>query len=199
MNSHTDGQQVLKAISQARGLMEQIALLLKTADEQMKELGWGTAGNYCITGASTSLLYPKYWMPYYVFRFYKQLPFLSRLVALSVILDDESNERQLVEEPIVSGIVFDYGSGSEVGVISAEQWTYASWHVYMPGYLPDRRNDGSILVCVDPAKAWPKYKCTAKRIASFGFPLLDISSSTDLLTKVVKPLDSLARASSIGE
>src|SRR6266568_17529 len=195
MSASTEGQDTLKAVSQVRNLFKQVGLLLKTADDQMKGQGWQEkAGNYCVTGSSTTLPNPEYWMPYHVFRFYSRNSFPERLVAISVILDVEAEYRDLLNEPIASGIVYDYGEGQTVGTVTSEQYdyNYAGWHIYMPGYMPERKNDGTILVCTDPAATWPKDKCTAKRVASFAVPLVHISDSSTLFGRLVEPLHRLA-------
>src|SRR5207245_4093340 len=114
----------------------------------------------------------------------------SKLVALSIVLDDESGEGR-VTEPLASGIVFDYGEGIEIQ--SDWNFDYAGWHIYMPNYATDKSNDGTILKC-KPKTDWPNDNCTALGAASFGVSLVDIRDSKTLIDRVVQPLDKLARS-----
>jgi hypothetical protein len=189
----TQGVDTLRAVRQIRELLVEISLLLKTADDQMKERDWHEKiGNICVSGASQSLQNPRWWMPHKLHRYYKHDRWSHRLVAISVILDAEPEYKDLVVEPLASGIVFDYGDGQLMGTMTAEQYDYAGWHIYMPGYMPERKRDGTVLVCGNPEKEWPKDKCKARRVASFALPLVDISDSDLLLTKLVERLVGLA-------
>src|SRR2546428_5550553 len=156
----------------------------------MKGRGWESeAGNTCIAGASYTLYAPKNWLPYMVFRFFTHKSCPSKLVAMSVILDDESSERR-VAEPLVTGIVFDYGQGVEIG--NDWEYEYAGWHIYMPDYVANKSNDGTVLTC-KPTTDWPDDNCKAVGATSFGVPLVRIGDAKALFDRVVEPLDKLAR------
>jgi hypothetical protein len=190
MNAASGGQDIVKAVSQVRGLFEQVGLVLQSVESRMKERGWEPrSGNTSVAGASYTMNYPKNWLPYFVFRFYKHKSFPSKLVAMSVILDDESGEGR-VAEPIASGIVFDYGEGIEI----QNDWNfnYAGWHIYMPDYNANSSNDGTVLRC-KPTAHWREDNCTAVDASAFGVPLVEIADAKALLDRVVVPLDSLAR------
>ncbi len=190
MNTATGGQDILKAISQVRGLFEQVGLVLQSVESLMKERGWESkAANTCVAGASYTVYAPKNWLPYVVFRFYKHKSFPSKLVAMSVILDDESSEGR-VAEPLASGIVFDYGEGIEIQ--NDWKYDYAGWHIYMPDYAANKSNDGTVLTC-KPTMHWPDDNCKAVGAASFGIPLVDIVDIKALFDRVVQPLDRLGR------
>ncbi len=191
MNTASEGQDILKAISQVRGLFEQVGLVLQSVESSMKERGWEPkAGNTCVAGSSFTVNYAKNWLPYLVFRFYTHKSFPSKLIAMSVILDDESSERR-VAEPLVTGIVFDYGEGVEIG--NDWEYEYAGWHIYMPDYVASKSNDGTVLAC-KPTTDWPDDNCKAAGAASFGVPLVDIVNAKALFDRLVQPLDKLGRA-----
>jgi len=190
MSTASGGQDILKAISQVRGLFEQVGLVLQSVESSMKERGWEPkSGNTCVAGSSYTVNYPKNWLPYMVFRFYKHKSFPSKLVAMSVILDDDSGEGR-VSEPLASGIVFDYGKGIEIQ--SDWNFEYAGWHIYMPKYTAVKGNDGTVFMC-KPKTDWPRDNCTADSAASFGVLLVGIGDAKTLIDRVVQPLDKLAR------
>ena len=158
-----------------------------------------SCGVPCLLGQEEGRNCPDWrWMPYHVFRFYKSPEFPSRLISVSAILDVEAKEKHRLDEPIISGIVFDYGAGQELGTMTTDQYDYAGWHIYMPGYLPDRKNDGTVLICADPKTDWPSDRCTAERAASFGVPLIEIGDSANLRSRVMEPRDRLARSAILG-
>ena len=69
----TEGQDILRVFQDLRKLFEQVGLLLSTADQIMGEAGWEPkAGNTCLYESSAALYAPKQWMPYYLFRLFRQ-------------------------------------------------------------------------------------------------------------------------------
>src|SRR5207245_6025333 len=117
-----------------------------TADILMADEGWKTTGSTCIS-VSYTLLYPRFWLPRDFFRFYKNNPGHS-LTFVSVLLDDAENESH-VEEPLLTAGWFNYGSGREIG--NQWQYSYARWHLKMPG-----RIDEGKLLSADSKDWWPK-------------------------------------------
>lgn len=194
MTDVAQGQALLKSVSQMREFFAEVSLLLRTADEQMVRRGWDTAfSNYCVIGTSQSVQYPAQWMPYFVYRLYKLKPTETRLAFICAILDVWPHDRHLLTEPVISGIVLDYPEKIDISKLTTDDLDAASWHVFMPGYSPDQKNDGTVLTCDDPAKEWPKDKCKASRLRSFGHPLAAIMDSKSLEQLVVAPLDALGR------
>lgn len=102
------GESILTAVRQVRGLHEDISLLLRTADTAMGEQDWTNAKNdgTALFDMSWSIDRPKQWMPWEVFRFYCHDGRPTVLASISVLLDDGEDR---LREPVVSGACFDFG------------------------------------------------------------------------------------------
>ena len=184
-----EGQNFFKVIRQARDIFGQVSLLLSTAEALMGEANWvlATAYDVALAGGSTTLRQPRKWMPYELFRFFKNNDAPHIITLISVILDD-SEEKGRIEEPLLSAGLFDYGNGNTVGDFS-EYW-YTCFHMYMP----DRRDDGTFLRA--NVESFPEtWSCHFKRVSTFAYPLVDITNAEFLGDKVVSPL--LGEADSI--
>ena len=181
-----DGKNILATLRATRTLFEDVSKMLSTVDAMMRERGWETrASNTCMADLSRTIQSPDYWLPSLVFRYLRHKDMPTKLVAASVILDlVEKPER--VREPLISGIVFDYGPGAEPG--NDWKYEYAGWHVWMPG-----STDDGTPVSAEPKVVWPKDNVRALSVTSFALPLVVITDSDALRGRVVEPLNELAR------
>lgn len=170
-----------------RDLCDDIATLLGTADKMMAEAGWGPAqSNTAIAGTSASVQWPRLWFPSEIFRFYVNARSPELLVYIAVLLDDLERKGAPVTEPLITAGMFDYGPGKP---ISAWQYWYSRWHLYMPGSA----NDGRPLTAPAtlPAGASEKEKYPFTSVTTFGVALASIGDTQALRSKVIEPLMTL--------
>ncbi len=175
-----DGKNISGMVAQMRKLCAQIALLLRTANDMMKEKGWECVSN-ATADASYSLSKPRWWIPQYFCQYWTNKDNSGKLSFVSIILDNRDNESSIqIKEPLLMAGWFDYGPGSEVGDWKSE---YCTYHVYMPG----RKDDGTPLFA-DPKKAWPEEKYPFIRISTFGVPLITVTDTESLKSRIIDPL-----------
>jgi hypothetical protein len=183
----TDGENILKVIKQTRSICEQISLLLRTIDEQMKKAGWNSEGNTAIVESSLSILQPLQWMPSDVFRFYRNENCPNRLAYVSVLLDDDKWKEYTIKEPLITAGFFDYGQ-TKVGQ-QGDNWLY--WYARYYGYLAKEKglNPDGHPFHFDPRTArtgddWGKFESAEV----FALPLTTITSSHDAKSKITDKL-----------
>lgn len=125
-------------VQELRKLCEQISLMLRTVDEQMGIEGWEAASNTA-KSYTDSLLAPKKWIPYEIFRLFKNKEYPHLLAYVSVLLDDdiEGEYAEEITEPLVTAGYFDYGQGKHVD----DNWEYGyvRWYGYMENHIDDGR------------------------------------------------------------
>jgi hypothetical protein len=179
--SDQNGIDCLGAIREVRRLMIDVSKLLLEVDSLVGQEGWELrVGSTAISGGSTSVNLPRNWLPFHVFRFYRNAEFPSTIPCVAVLLDAEDSKIRW-HEPHVSALIMEYEAGSPL----PEGWQLtacANWHLYIPG----RKDDGSLNVVV-PRELWPT-QTTAKRMTSFVVPLMSIRDQLTLKSKVVEPL-----------
>jgi len=179
-----DSADLNRVINQVRDFFEEISKLLLTADALMSKGGWNPMnGNTCTSELSYSLNTPRQWMPNYLCRFYRHRDYPSLLPCVSVILGAIDDDPKLVQEPLVSGCLFDYGKDNIV-----KDWgmRYCNWHIY----TSNRKDDGTICA-VDPRSTWPEEKSLAHKLSSFALPLLSIIDSNSLRESVIDRISNL--------
>lgn len=179
-----DGKNILKAIKQNKKFFEEVALLLKTSDEQMLEKGWYADGNAAIYDMSKSLNEPQRWIPYYLFRIYFNDEYENILAYISILLDDDVWGNYKITEPIITAGYFDYG-GNEVDY---EPWI-TKWYGY---WMEKGREDGIIY---EAKKNWKTefaekfdWKVHFEFYKFFGIPLTLITNASELESKIVNRL-----------
>src|SRR3546814_11049212 len=96
----SEGETILGAIRQLRELHRNVSLLLKTADSAMTEKGWVNAKSdaTALHEMSYSINSPDQWMPWEVFRYYKQKDHTTPMPSTAVFRDDSEG---LTPEPVV--------------------------------------------------------------------------------------------------
>lgn len=188
-----DGENISKLLKEIRKLCNQISLLLVTVDEQMGSNGWEKAGiknkNTAIAYSSASVETPKRWFPDTIFRFYINTNYPNILVFVSIILDDNQiddfvNYPVEIKEPLITAGYFDNGSNNKV-----DKWEHYYARLY--GDMENRIDDGRVYESKenwqedwDPECHFQSYKC-------FGIHLISITNSSDIGSKIIKPLIGL--------
>lgn len=173
------GKNIVHMMGEMKKLFLDIALLLKTADEHMKKMGWTSRSNTCVS-MSYTLDMSSYWFPKFAFRFYKNDGYKHILPFITVVFDDRE-EDTYVEEPLLTAGWHDYGKGNEVG--QNYELDYANWHIYMP----ERRDDGTLVV-VDPRQEWPQYNYSVQKTTTMAIPLTSITNAEQLKARIIDPL-----------
>lgn len=175
-----DGTDCLSAIREIRRLMINVSKLLLEVDSLIGQEGWEPrAGSTAVSGGSTSINLPRNWLPFHVFRFYRNAEFPSVIPCVAVLLDAEDPKISL-NEPHISASILEYDAGTPL----PEGWQLtasANWHLYIPG----RKDDGSLNIVV-PRELWAR-ETTSKRMTSFVIPLMSIPDQLTLKSKVVEP------------
>lgn len=174
------GRNIVLLMEQVRKLFQDTALLLKTADEYMREKGWTTRTNQCVTLSSVPDA-ASGWFPEFAFRFYKHEGYKHLLPFVSVIFYDREGGNH-VEESLVSGGWHDYGKGNTFPEGDLD-WDFARWHLYMP-----RRRDDGTLTSVDPRQEWPQYGYRIQRTSTLAIPLVSVTSAEELKARIIEPL-----------
>ena len=178
------GTETLAAIESMRRLFEEVSKLLGTADSMMAAKGWKPrAANTVIASTSAALYAPRKWLPHNIFRFYQHKSKVNLLGCISVLIgvDSEDDDAVQLREPLVCGLVLDYGEG--IPVPSDWKYEYAAWHLN----IPSRVDDGTLLdVPVNTVKG--SEGCSAIRLRSLAVPLVEITGSEALIRRVVEPI-----------
>ena len=137
-----DGKKILEMMKYNRILCEEISLLFRTTDEQMKEKGWEAYNNVVTYDMSKKYFEPKKWFPNYLFRFYIKSEAKHILAYISILLDDdiENEYEEKMMEPLITAGFFDFGEDNEVTKDNWKPW-YAKWYGY---YRENGKDDGTI-------------------------------------------------------
>ncbi len=165
---------IRSGIQYVQSVLQQITVLLRTADPILDEHGFGALGNVCFDDTSTHLLVPKKWLPHVAFRFYSSEESPRVLLFVSVLLDDRGNEYEPMEECLLTA-----GAIIHKGEEWTKSWCYwwARWH----GFHRPRHDDGRI-VCVE-TKDWAEQTHERKvieRIFTKGVPLPSVQNAAEL-------------------
>lgn len=182
-------------IRQTRQLFSDICLLLQTVDQRTEENGWKPEGGgvATITEHRSHISYPQNWAPWYAFRFYKNSKWKNILSYVSVLLDNPPDKDYEINQPLVTGGVFDYGAGNSV----ERDWEYwfATWYAYVKylGFDREISGDGIIERGIndDWKIKWQEVDGTPVPFVSFkcfGVPLLSVSNPADVESKIIKPM-----------
>ena len=175
------GEQIIKAVHQVREFYSELANLLLTIDSMMREQGWTSAiGSACLGEVSYSVNRPEAWMPFYVYRFYTSARHPT--ILLSACAAVECSDPQRLQEPLLIGQAFQYGS------LKREEWQFpqnmANWHLWMP----QRVDDGTVLAAVDPRSTFPDEGCLAEKLTTFARPLVEFTDTESVKDRLVTPL-----------
>jgi len=162
-------------------LMMDVSKVLLEVDSLMGQEGWEPrVGSTATSGGSYSINWPRNWIPFHVFRFYRNAEFPSVIPCVSVLFEAEAPKIQW-HEPHVSAVIMEYEAGEPLPE-GVQLYACANWHLH----VPNRRDDGTVNV-VEPRALWPR-ESTAKRMSSFVIPLAQIRDQVTLRSMVVAPL-----------
>ena len=174
-------QNVKKAIDDLREVTEQIALLLRTADGFMEDHGWEVRRGNCISG-STGIGSSFEWIPGYFLRTYSNAAFPQVTAYVCVVLSAPyDDDGQFIKQPLITACWCYWGAVKKPSTELLAGWAPA--HIWANG----RKDDGSI-VYTDVRKQWPKdFKNGVTEFYSLALPLDQITSESDLKSKIVEP------------
>lgn len=182
-----EGQNILKLVKQARKLCEQVAMLLRTADEQMSKSDWNPESNSALSDLSYSILNPTAWIPIIAFRFYRHEDYPNRLAYVSALLDDHWYREYTIAEPLVTAGFLDSG---QTEFSDTENW-YARYY----GHLSKHHNlkaDGQPFR-FDRAMLPPNLQGKFENGMVFAVPLVSITSADDVGSLITSKLLSLLK------
>jgi hypothetical protein len=175
---------VVRAFERLREFCNDIAVLLRTADSEMRKGGFvSESKGFVFDGLSAAIDQPDFWLPNYFQRFYLHPARRSILAFISVIVGSPKWPDR-VREAIITGGWFDYGT--EVPGKSW-LWTYAQAHIW----AEPRKDDGTL--CFGDMQGNWKDDANihhVQKIASFAYPLSTIVDGSRLKTKMVDRLTS---------
>ncbi|WP_193371359.1 hypothetical protein [Pelagibius marinus] len=176
-----EGQFILEALRQIRTLHQNISLLLKTADAAMAELKWVNAKTdaTALHEMSYSINSPDQWMPWEVYRYYKNDAYPSLLASTAVLLDD-AEER--VTEPLVTGALFEFDP-------SSTSPSFLNWYATIFKAAPDRTADGQLLE-VSRDQLPTSWQNNFIKVWCFAYPLVDFNNEGDVRSKLIGRLQS---------
>lgn len=180
-----DGENILKLVKQMRRLCEQVAMLLRTADEQMSKADWNIESSTTLSEMSYTILNPTQWIPINAFRFYRHKDYPNRLAYVSVLLDDHGDRAYTIKEPLVTAGFLDYGQGK----ISDDEYWYARYY----GHLSKDHNlksDGQPFR-FDRTMLPPDLQGKFESGRVFAVPLVSISNADDVQSHITSKLLSL--------
>ncbi len=175
-----NGENTNNLIKQMARLYAEISLLLRTADKMMLDKDWEpAAGNTALQG-SRNIDAPNYWIPQDVFRFYSNNNHEQILAYIAVTIFHRDNESKL-EEPLLTCGWLDYGNGNKLAT-----WDY--WYAHIHLYQKKFEIDGKMRP-IDAAFFEKELrKKNIHSAYSLAVPLMDITGTGSLDTKIIKPL-----------
>ena len=177
-----EGAKIVRAIRQIRRLHEDVSLLLRKADDAMREHGWKIAksDSRALYEASSSIDRPQQWMPWEVYRYYRHDDRPTVLASITVLLDDTQRD---FPEPLVLGSVFEF-----------EDATSAAAHRYWAGAMyrvASKGEPAGEIVEVHHQLVEKGWDFESQRGRYFTYPLVAVTSEEILREKIVGKLLSL--------
>lgn len=178
-----DGQQILAGLAETRKFFEQVSLLIRTAEDCLRDAGWDNLfGNKCaeITG---HLYKPRSWMPTDIYRFFVASEDSEEnrdlILFVGVLLDREGAWSGFKEPWITCGL---YQFSPDVNVREFRYWDWVRAH------LDDQHDpDGDFYVYVCSPEEQQEYDGLMYE-AIMALPLVAITSAEDLKQKFIDPL-----------
>lgn len=179
MEKENRGKLILKGLAETRRFFEQVSLLIRTAEESLKEWGWEPiSSSYQSSDITSHLLRPKKWMPRWVSRFFVNEEHENILVYIGVLLDGAGTWAGFRELWVTCGL-FEYLHGKD----PRENWAldWVTTHLFF-----ERDSDGKF--------HWREYPPDESksegilREATMALPLIKVTNADDLKFKVTDPL-----------
>ena len=176
------GEQLYKALDQARGIYVEIGRMLHDCDRLMEEHGWIAPKNETVSGISGSINHPEKWMPLAVNRLYVNEGKLNTTKVVSVIVEDEWN--QGLKEPIIVGSTYQTNEQKMTGFFS---WDHTWWWFKLLSAKPDGEIWPVTATTSDTAefnKAFSRFT----GIELFGCPMADVTGTDTIKSLIITPL-----------
>ena len=170
-----DGKQILQSTRNFRSYLENVGKLLSTAAAMLEKHDYKIYSNKAFVGGSTSIEWPRYWIPQDAFRYLTHKNGRI-LVVISVILDDLDNPDSL-EQPLVSAAWFKFRK--EVG-----DWEWYFSRIVLS--LQEYSLDGKMMEVPPETEIIGEYKILSSQ--ALAVPLLEIQSERDIAEKIITPL-----------
>jgi len=177
-----DGPNILQLFQQTRKICEDVALLLRTQEEQMSSKGWETDRSTAVCDSSSSIHNPWGWIPINAFRFYVNDKHPNVLAFISVLLDDHWDNLYSIKEPIITAGFFDYGNKKW------DTFDYSFSRVY--GYLFKKHNwePNGELFSFDRSMLSSNHRGDFINGKVFALPLVSIKNEKQIETKITDKL-----------
>ena len=179
--TETDGRQILTGLAETRKLFEQISMLIRTAEDILRDEGWETLfGNKCadITG---HLYKPARWMPSEVYRFFvageDSEVDKDKVLFVGVLLEDKGGWGGFREPWVTCGL---YQFNADKDVSKFTHWSWVAAHLEYK---------------YDPDGAFHESEFTSEEqedglvyMATMALPLVSLDSAQALKEKIIEPL-----------
>lgn len=159
-----NGKHLFGAIKQIRIFCGEIARMLGDCDRLMREFNWA-APVTAISGSSASINLPHQWIPYEVFRIYRNKETPSIAKSVSVVFDDEWHEGR-VDEPIIVASSFQSVNDND---IELEYWDPHWWYLGVAKGKLD-----ATLHVIDSSTKFSKEFVRFREILTFGRVMTEI-------------------------
>lgn len=173
-----EGTQLYGAVKQVRIFFQEIAIMLKDCDRLMSEQGWESIGTTSVSGSSASINGAKKWLPYAINRIYEKKGLTHAVKVIAIILDDEWQNRAI--EPIIVGSTYSTVEAKFFGLYG---WDHTWWWLEFSDAVPD----GQIKQVSAQGREKKEFE-RFKDIKMFGCPMVEITNTDLIKTRVVDPL-----------
>jgi len=191
------GAELLALLQDVRTLYSEVARLLSTGEELLRERGWrGAASDSAATAYySTGLDNPKQWMASEAFRFYRSDSEAQGVLAfVSVLLIPHAGDwdKLKLKEPLVTAGWFQY---AQIPTITTSVQWHSRWHGYS---ATPPSSDGTWIETlaeeIEEAER-SRYKYGFSCARTFGRPLVQIVGPAELDSLIIRPLlEDIGRA-----
>lgn len=170
------GDLIIRTVKQAKDIYEQIGLLLQEADSMMANRGWEIYGSTARYG-SASVHNPREWVPSRPVRYYSRADKPDQHKILSAVVFDDDEPEALSQSLLIATTL--YASNPEGPKPISYESDSSSWYLR---FTP-RDVDGKI----SEIKPRGNEKRDMRSVKCFAIPLLDVTDSTVLETRVIGP------------
>ena len=171
-----------------------LSRMLQTVEEEMVERSWmrHLRDATAMHDRSYSLYEPEKWLPYYLFRLYRNDSHPNALKSVSVIFDlsgSEINVPQQLAEPLITCSHFEFDSAVED--LSIQYW-FAAYPVFSDRFKVDEGQQEIIVEAEKfPENRDHKVKVSTKLIHGFTLPLGMVRDRGSLQSGVIDKLIAL--------
>ncbi len=182
--TETNGRQILTGLAETREFFQQVSLLIRTAEDSLRDEGWVTLfGNKC-TDIKGHLYEPKNWMPTKIYRFFVEEEEdgdnKDKVLFVGVLLDGAGSWSGFQEPWVTCGL---YQFNTEK--FDVTKFSYWDW---VRAHLDDKHDADGV---------FHEYECSPEEQeewegliyqATMALPLTAIDSAQTLKEKIIEPL-----------